>query len=350
MTKGESFVVKKYQIFILIIFLFSSLCTPVSAFYESVPEAGIAINGKMVAGIKPIKMNGKYYIPFTPLSKLLGYNDIRFETGTKTYEVTDGSTVVRLTMGGSKARRGDEYINVTPPRWVNETAYVSLDAASSLFNSFIYFKPENGSIQIEKPASRYWVQRGDTLWLIAEAHHTTVRELMAANGLTSTIIIPGQILKLPPREQTHEMEPIKEKRPVESVPEGVRSEIINVAKTFIGAGYKYGATLNEAPNLFDCSSYTKYVFQQKGIELPRTSREQAALGIPISTSSLKQGDLLFFQTPSLYSDGRVGHLGIYMEGGHMIHASSSLGVDITYNVFSNSYWSKNYLFAKRVLQ
>ncbi|MCT8137957.1 C40 family peptidase [Anaerobacillus sp. CMMVII] len=342
----------KYKIIVLTICFFSMICSPVMA-YEAVPEAGIAINGKMVDGIKPIKISGKYYVPFRDLSKLLGYNDIRFESNTKTYQITDGSTVVRLTMGGSRARRGDEYINIDPPRWLNEMAYVSLDAASSLFNSFIYFKPENGSIQVEKPATRYRVQSGDTLWLISEAHHTTVQRLMAANGLTSTLIYPGQILKLPPRAQTKELEPIKEKKPVEKVPSNdsqIRSEIINVAQRFIGAGYKFGATLDEAPRLFDCSSYTQYVFNQKGIQLPRTSREQAGLGSSVPVASLKQGDLLFFQSPTLYSDGRVGHLGIYMDGGHMIHASSSNGVHITYNVFSNSYWGKNYLFAKRILE
>ncbi|QOY34849.2 hypothetical protein AWH56_019310 [Anaerobacillus isosaccharinicus] len=40
---------------------------------------------------------------------------------------------------------------------------------------------------------------------------------------------------------------------------------------------------------------------------------------------------------------------MYIEGGHMIHASSSNGVHITYNVLNNSYWGRNYLFAKRII-
>ncbi|OIJ12794.1 peptidoglycan endopeptidase [Anaerobacillus arseniciselenatis] len=338
------------RIFILTISILALLTSPVLAFYEDVPEAGIAINGTMVDGIKPIKIAGDYYIPFTHLSKLLGYNDIRFESGTKTYQVTDGSTVVRLTMGGYRARRGDDFINIDPPRWINETAYVSLEAGGKLFNSFISFKPENGSIQVEKPASKYRVQAGDTLWLISKAHHTSVAQLKAANNLTSNIIQPGQLLKIPPREQTKEDEPIKETRPPapkEREEPQIRTALIEVAKRFIGAGYKFGATLDEAPNLFDCSSYTQYVFQHKGVQIPRTSRQQAGIGIPVT--SLKQGDLLFFTSPSLYSDGRVGHVGIYMDGGHMIHASSSRGVHITEDVLNNPYWGQNYLFAKRVI-
>jgi LysM repeat protein len=43
----------------------------------------------------------------------------------------------------------------------------------------------------------YTVKSGDTLWLIASRNGTTVDALMKANGLTSTIIYPGQVLVLP---------------------------------------------------------------------------------------------------------------------------------------------------------
>lgn len=41
------------------------------------------------------------------------------------------------------------------------------------------------------------VQRGDTLYSLARANNVTVKELMAANGLTSPMIRPGQSLRLP---------------------------------------------------------------------------------------------------------------------------------------------------------
>jgi len=320
---------------------------------QNAPTAGVYINGKAVNGINPIIIDGVYYLPFVQLSKILGYNSITFEKDTLTYEVTDGSTTIRTTMGGTKAKKGNEYVNINPPRWINETAYISLHAGGALFNVYMTFKPENGSIQIQKPAQQYVVHTGDSLWNIAKLHHITVNELKSANQLSSNIIKDGQVLKIPRGIQGKELEPIKEQEPIQKKTtnaDALRNQVIEVAKQYIGAGYKFGATLNEAPNLFDCSSYTKLVFQKVGIELPRVSRDQARKGITVSSNGLKTGDLLFFTNNDLYSDGRVSHVGIFMADGSMIHASTSKGVAITKNVLSNPYWSKNYLFSKRIIQ
>ncbi len=319
--------------------------------FEHIPQAGIAINREMVNGIDPIKIDGEYYVPFARLSKILGYRDIRFEDATKTYEVTDGSTTLRITMGGTRAKKGDEYINVVPPRYIYNVGYISLDAASALFNAFIYFKPEDGSIQVETPATRYRVQRGDSLWFIAQSYHTTVEQLKSLNRLTSDTIFVGQILLLPSKESVRELEPILEKKPVKkpattSNPDLI-SSILGEGQQYIGAPYKFGATLAEAPNTFDCSSFTQFLFRNQGVDIPRSSRQQASVGEYVT--NMQPGDLIFFTSPSLYSDGRVGHVGIYMGNGDMLHASSSRGVHISKNFMGISYWRDNYLFTKRVL-
>ena len=51
--------------------------------------------------------------------------------------------------------------------------------------------------------------------------------------------------------------------------------IIDEAYKHIGTPYRYGA---RGPKAFDCSGFTSYVYRQFGIELSRSSRDQARDG------------------------------------------------------------------------
>ena len=55
-------------------------------------------------------------------------------------------------------------------------------------------RPESGPTQ-------YTVVTEDTLFSIAQRYHTTVNDIMVVNGLTSHIIIPGQVLNIPAPSQ-----------------------------------------------------------------------------------------------------------------------------------------------------
>ncbi|MET3574576.1 LysM peptidoglycan-binding domain-containing protein [Bhargavaea ullalensis] len=60
-------------------------------------------------------------------------------------------------------------------------------------------KPAKQPVQASKPAASaatYTVQRGDTLYKIATAHRMSVNNLMALNGLGSSLIHPGDRLKV----------------------------------------------------------------------------------------------------------------------------------------------------------
>lgn len=48
--------------------------------------------------------------------------------------------------------------------------------------------------------STYTVQRGDTLWVIARMHETTIQQIKALNNLTHNYLQVGQILKIPVKD------------------------------------------------------------------------------------------------------------------------------------------------------
>lgn len=112
-----------------------------------------------------------------------------------------------------------------------------------------------------------------------------------------------------------------------------------IAKT-IGTTYKFGGTSTSG---FDCSGFTRYVFKNVGLTLPRTSKAQFSVGTSVSRNNLRSGDLVFFNT---FGSG-VSHVGIYVGNGKFAQSSSSRGVTIT--SLSQAYWANRYVGAKRVM-
>jgi len=104
------------------------------------------------------------------------------------------------------------------------------------------------------------------------------------------------------------------------------SRIIVRARQLISTPYKYGATMEEAPGVFDCSGFIKYLFAEAGIDLPRSTIEQARAGSDISIENLMPGDLLFmhgtFGHYSPHFPEGIGHVGIYIGDHKVIHAAS----------------------------
>lgn len=89
-----------------------------------------------------------------------------------------------------------------------------------------------------------------------------------------------------------------------------RSEVVAVARQYLGAPYVWGAS---GPDSFDCSGFTQFVFRQVGVQLPRVSRDQINAGQRVSREDLQPGDLVFFGSP-------IHHVGIYVGDGMMIHS------------------------------
>ncbi len=116
--------------------------------------------------------------------------------------------------------------------------------------------------------------------------------------------------------------------------------MLDVAYSWLNVPYRYGAADRSGT---DCSGFTMRVYEEIGVRLPRSSRQQYEQGRFIHLEQLEAGDLLFFNT-----DGTgVSHVGLYVGEGTMIHASSRAGV-ITQRL-SDAYYSKTFVAAKRLL-
>lgn len=107
----------------------------------------------------------------------------------------------------------------------------------------------------------------------------------------------------------------------------VRVELCEYAKQFIGNPYVWGGvSLTKGA---DCSGFVLSVYKKYGISLPHSSRAQATYGTEISMSEAKPGDLIFYA-----KGGRINHVGIYIGGGQVCHASSpKTGIKV-----SNAYY------------
>ncbi len=98
------------------------------------------------------------------------------------------------------------------------------------------------------------------------------------------------------------------------------NEVVAYAKKFVGVRYVYGG---KSPKGFDCSGFVGYVYKNFGIKLNSSAASMYSDGVKVSKSSLKAGDILFFDASSRKASGAIDHVGIYIGGGKFIHASTS---------------------------
>lgn len=104
--------------------------------------------------------------------------------------------------------------------------------------------------------------------------------------------------------------------------------LIELARACIGySRYKRGARFGESPHIVDCSSFTKWLYAQKGYWLPRFAIQQRARGVYTRYSDTSSGDLVFvsgyIDRYEINPKDGVGHVGIATGEGSVIHAGGS---------------------------
>ena len=122
-------------------------------------------------------------------------------------------------------------------------------------------------------------------------------------------------------------------------------ELLETARKFLGVKYIWAAN---GPSAFDCSGFTKYVFKESGISLPRYSGHQANVGQKIKFRDLEKGDLVFFDTEKKFTN-KVNHVGIFIGNNKFIHASSASKKVIITSFSKKKFYKNKFLYARRVI-
>ncbi len=125
---------------------------------------------------------------------------------------------------------------------------------------------------------------------------------------------------------------------------GIRSEIVEFSKQFLGTPYVYGGT--SLTNGVDCSGFMYSLYANFGISLNRSSRDQFNNGVKIDKSELLPGDMVFF---TYYGGNGISHAGMYIGDNKFIHAASGSANKVIITDLSEDYYVKNYYGAVRVI-
>jgi cell wall-associated NlpC family hydrolase len=88
---------------------------------------------------------------------------------------------------------------------------------------------------------------------------------------------------------------------------------VKVALEVVGTPYRWGG---ESPSTgFDCSGLVRWAYGRVGVDLPHNSYALYGEGRRVSESGMQAGDILFFEG--------LGHVGLYLGRGRMVHAPQS---------------------------
>jgi|SRR5688500_1244833 cell wall-associated NlpC family hydrolase len=103
------------------------------------------------------------------------------------------------------------------------------------------------------------------------------------------------------------------------------------ALNMVGRPYRAGG--ESASGGFDCSGLVQFSYRQAGVAVPRSTELQLRASRTVARSSLRRGDLVFFDQEGK----KKSHVGIYLGDGRFVHAPSS-GKQVRVDRLDSRYW------------
>lgn len=236
----------------------------------------------------------------------------------------------------------------------HKTTVSAIQKLNSISGHLIYpgqkLKVSGSAPQASKPAEKapaasapsgssrtHKVAGGDTLSAIAYRNGISVTQLMNWNGLSSSLIRVGQVLKIENATGASQPSTTPVSKPAETA-SGTVGKILSTANSLTGIPYVWGGSTAKG---FDCSGFIYYVYNKAGINLPRTNTTGYDAR-SYDVSSPKAGDLVFFK--NTYRSG-ISHVGIYIGNNKFIHAG---GDHVQVSSVNSGYWGQHFDSFKRL--
>ena len=123
---------------------------------------------------------------------------------------------------------------------------------------------------------------------------------------------------------------------VAAAPNQYGNDVVNIAMQFLGVPYVWGGA---SPSGFDCSGLVVYAYAQLGISVPHYTGSLWQMGSYVPRDQLEVGDLVFFNG--------LGHMGIYIGGGQMVHAPHT-GDVVKISDINSGWYAASYVGARRL--
>lgn len=115
--------------------------------------------------------------------------------------------------------------------------------------------------------------------------------------------------------------------------------LADYALSLQGTRYRYGGVSRDG---LDCSGLVVYAHRRLGLEVPRTSNDQAQEAERVKPRKLERGDLVFFKIASR----RVNHVGIYVGDHRFVHAPGE-GKPVTLGSLDDDFYADTFSGAGR---
>ncbi|CAB4974062.1 unannotated protein [freshwater metagenome] len=170
--------------------------------------------------------------------------------------------------------------------------------------------PTSSTSIASSTSTTYTVVKNDSLSGIAQKAQVTLSSFLKINGFSkSSVIMPGQVVKLPVGHLFAAPASAPAPAPA-SVNPKVNARIqtvIDFAMAQIGKPYAFGTA---GPLTYDCSGLVRASFATVKINLPHQSLLQSTYGTAVDwkTTPIQKGDLVF--SFSSRTPQQIGHVGI----------------------------------------